>query len=89
MNTANTMVDNVAADTRRFILDNFIMGSNAKPFADTDSFIDRHIIDSTGFLELISHLEETYGITVEDHEMVPANLDSLSAISAYVARKLA
>lgn len=75
--------------TRRFIADNFIMGSKAKPYADGDSFIDRHIMDSTGFLELITHLEETYGITVNDEEMIPENLDSLDAIAAYMARKLA
>lgn len=86
MSTATTQ--DIKAATRRFIADNFIMGSKAKPYADGDSFIDRHIMDSTGFLELITHLEETYGITVNDEEMVPENLDSLDAIAAYMARKL-
>ncbi len=87
MSTATTQ--DIKAATRRFIADNFIMGSKAKPYADGDSFIDRHIMDSTGFLELITHLEETYGITVNDEEMVPENLDSLDAIAAYMAHKLA
>ena len=86
MNAAT--IDDIKVQTRRFIQDNFIMGSQAKPFADRDSFIEHHIIDSTGFLELITHLEEVYGITVEDEEMVPENLDCLDAIAAYMARKL-
>ena len=40
-----------------------------------------------GILELIMHLEEKYGVKVEDDEMLPANLDSVDAIAAFVARK--
>jgi acyl carrier protein len=74
---------------REFILDNFIIGSRAATFGDADSFIEHHIIDSTGFLELVTYLEETFGFVVADEEMVPENLDNLNAIAAYVARKLA
>jgi acyl carrier protein len=45
------------------------------------------VLDSTGFLELIAHLEETYQIKVTDDEMVPENLDSMASIDAYLARK--
>ena len=74
---------------REFIQDNFIMGARAAEFGPADSFLDLHLIDSTGFLELITYLEETFGITVKDEEMLPENLDSLQAIDAYLARKLA
>jgi acyl carrier protein len=56
---------------------------------DTDSFLETHVVDSTGFLELVTFLEERYGFAVQDEEMVPENLDSLNNIAAYVARKLA
>jgi acyl carrier protein len=72
---------------RQFIMDNFLMGGAANEFKDDESFMERHIVDSTGFLELITFLEETYGFSVEDHEMVPENLDSLDNIAAYVAMK--
>ena len=72
---------------RQFIADNFIMGSNGPKFADADSFMDQHIIDSTGFLELVGFLEETFGFTVEDDEMTPDHLDSLNNIEAYVKAK--
>ena len=77
------------AELRQYIQDNFIMGSTGVKFADGDSFMELHILDSTGFLELISHLEETYGFSVKDEEMVPENLDSLNALEAFVARKRA
>jgi acyl carrier protein len=80
-------MSDIKAEVRRYVEDNFIMGAKAARLADGDSFIERHILDSTGFLELITHLEETYGIKVDDEEMVPENLDSLDRIAAFVATK--
>ncbi|HEX3140342.1 MAG TPA: acyl carrier protein [Rhizobacter sp.] len=83
------MQDDIKSKVRAYIVDNFIMGGDGGKFQDGDSFMEKHVIDSTGFLELVTYLEETYGFVVEDEEMVPENLDSLNAIEAYVRRKLA
>jgi acyl carrier protein len=82
-------MDQVKGEIRRFVEDNVIMGASTAPLADGDSFLERHVLDSTGFLELIAFLEETYAIKVEDHEMVPENLDSLDSIAQYLSRKRA
>jgi acyl carrier protein len=82
------MTTNIKEQVRSYIADNFVMSSSAAKFADSDSFLDLHIIDSTGFLELITFLEEKFGIEVGDEEMVPENLDSLDNIDAYLQRKL-
>jgi acyl carrier protein len=76
------------ADLRKFIDDNYIIGLNGTAFADSDSFMDRRIIDSTGFLELVMFLEETWGVVVADDEMVPENLDSLDHLQTYLTGKL-
>ncbi len=73
---------------RAYIVDNFIMGGQADHLKDADSFMETHVVDSTGFLELVTFLEETYGFAVLDEEMVPENLDSLNNIDAYVQRKM-
>ncbi len=73
---------------RQFLLDNFAMGGGVT-IADDTSFMADHILDSTGFIELITFVEETWGFAVADEEMVPENFDSLAAIDAYVARKRA
>ena len=79
---------NTKATIRRFVEDNFMMGSRRSAFADNASFMEHHIIDSTGFLELITFIEEMFHMTVEEDEMLPENLDSLDAIHAYLSRKL-
>ena len=71
---------------RRFIQDNFY-AAGLPDLADDASLLDLGIIDSTGVLEVVTFLEETFGITVEDGEMLPENLDSVRNIVSFVARK--
>jgi len=77
----------VKQQIRSYIFDNFIMAGDPGGLKDDDSFMDRHILDSTGFIELITFLEETFGIKVDDDEMVPENLDSLNNIENFLRRK--
>ena len=44
---------------------------------------------STGILELVAFLENTFAIQMSDAEIVPENLDSIAAIAAYLERKRA
>lgn len=83
------MNQSIKADLRRFLEENFLMGSRGPALEDSSSFLEHHVLDSTGFLELIAHLEETYGIKVADDEMLPENLDSLDALAVYLGRKQA
>jgi acyl carrier protein len=73
---------------RAYIVENFVMGSSKFVLNDTDSFMGKHVVDSTGFLELVTFIEDSWGFTVEDDEMIPENLDSLANIEAFVNRKL-
>ncbi len=70
----------------QFVTKNFYV-ADASSLSDDASLLDHGIIDSTGVLELIDFVESTYGIKVEDDEMVPENLDSINRITAFVARK--
>ena len=76
----------VRDDVRGFVVENFLFGED-RPFGEEESFLESGLIDSTGILELIRFIEETFSLTVEDEEMVPENLDSLSNIARYVVRK--
>ena len=73
---------------RSYIVDNFLFGDDSG-LDDTVSFLDSGMIDSTGILEVISFLEETFPIKVKDEELVPENLDSIQNLVAYLGRKMA
>ena len=81
-------MNDIKTQVRQYILNNFLMGGDPERITDSVSFIEKGIIDSTGVLELVSFLQETYGIRIEDAEMVPENLDSLEKIEKYVGSKL-
>lgn len=73
--------------TRAFIRDNFLLAESCRSLADHESLVDREIVDSTGFLELIGFVEETFDIHVDEDDMVIEHFGSIDAIVAYVARK--
>jgi len=82
------MADTFASEIKAFIVGNFLFGQAGNGFTDDQSFLESGIIDSTGLLELVSFVEQRYGISIADKELVPENLDSLGNISRFVARKL-
>lgn len=71
---------------RVFIIENFLFEEDENLKEDT-SFLENGIIDSTGILELVSFVEETFGITVEDEELIPEHLDSIGNVVQYVCKK--
>ena len=76
----------IASKIHKFIKENFL--SVSKDIEDTTSFLETGAVDSTGILEIIQFLEETFGITVQDEELVPENLDSFENLTNFVKRKL-
>lgn len=79
--------ETVKKEIREFIIDNFMVGNEEETLEDSDSFMDKGIVDSTGVLELTSFVEEKYEFTIDDEEMLPENLDSINNLAAFIAKK--
>lgn len=78
----------IEQEIRQFVIANFLFGTDDGRLSSDESFLENGIIDSTGVLELVSFLEQTYQVKVRDDELVPDNLDSLRKVTAFVQRKL-
>ena len=78
----------ITQQVRKFITSNFYV-PNPAALADNASLLEQGIIDSTGVLEVIGFIEDTFGITIDDREMIPDNLDTIERISGFVQRKKA
>jgi acyl carrier protein len=76
----------IQSEIRVFLVNNFLSGRSEK-LNDDEPLLD-NVIESTGVLELVSFLQERFGIAVPDEDVNPGNLDSVKNIVAYVARKL-
>ncbi len=70
-----------------FVNRNFLMNSDAVKYSNADSFMERGIIDSTGVLELVNFIQQTFMITVNDEDLTPENLDSVNNLVSYIKRK--
>ena len=50
--------------------------------------LDSGILSSVVIVELVSHLEQKYGITVNFDDVTPENVGNLNALSRFVDNKL-
>ncbi len=71
-----------------FIRDTFLKGRTERALNDDESLMDNAVLDSTGVLELVLFIEQTFDVRVEDEEIVPDNLDSMNNLVRFVRRKL-
>lgn len=71
-----------------FIAERFLFDANAT-IDPSASLIKAGILDSTGAMELVMFLEETFGIRLADQELIPDNLDGIDRIVALINRKRA
>ena len=74
---------------RRHIVDNFVYSGDVQALSFEQSLLETGIVDSTGVLELVFFVEESFGIKVRDEELVPRNFDSIAKLAAYVRQKTA
>jgi acyl carrier protein len=81
-----TKLHHIKAQVREFVINNFMFGK-AEGIRDDTSFLGEGIIDSTGVLELVTFIEESFDIKVEDEELIPENLDSIMNLAGFLQRK--
>lgn len=78
----------IKRELNAFIRDKFLSGDKDFVLNDHDSFLEKGLIDSTGVLELVDYIEETFAIKIDDEELIPDNLDSLDKITNFITRKI-
>lgn len=71
---------------RQYILENLMFSDDPSQLPDDVSLLDRGIIDSTGVLEVVMFIEESFGVKVHDSDLLPENFDSVARIADFVAR---
>lgn len=71
-----------------YIRNKILLGNKKIGLNDDDSFLERGLIDSTGVLEMVNFIEETFGLSIEDEELIPDNLDSINKLTYFITKKL-
>jgi acyl carrier protein len=78
---------NIMQQIREYIAENVLLG-DGDVLEENVSFQESGILDSTGFLGLITFVEGEFGIEISDDELDPENLETLSKISNFVEKKM-
>lgn len=76
----------IEREIRTFLVNNYLFG-RTEALRDDESLLD-NVIDSSGVLELVVFLQESFAIVVDDEDVVPDNLESVKTVVAFVERKL-
>ena len=78
---------NVEQAVRDFLKND--LGKAESDVGRDESLLESGIIDSMGVLQLVAFLESTYGIKVEDDDLMPENFDTIAAITSFIERRQA
>jgi acyl carrier protein len=79
----------IKATVKNFILNEFLPGEDPAALTDTTALVTTGILDSIAVLKAVTFLENQFGITIEPHEAVVENLNTLSDITRLVISKKA
>jgi acyl carrier protein len=77
----------IRAETRQFILDEFLPGTPAEELTDDMGLMSGGVLNSLATTRLVSFLEEKYGVQLEAHEMSADHMDSVDLITTLVLSK--
>ena len=80
-----TAVMNIEGTVREFLSDHTAAGQT--PISSDESILDSGLLDSAGLFELVAFLEERFGVSIDDEELVPENFETIDAIVALVTKK--
>lgn len=80
-------MDNIKDKIKKFISENFLFTTSIDLIADDQAFMESGIVDSTGILEIVNFVEEEFGIQLEDDEIIPENLGSITQLTNFISGK--
>jgi acyl carrier protein len=72
---------------RTFIIEELSWDGTPNELTSDYPLIDRHVLDSLGIVQLVSFLEDEFGIEIEDEELVPDHFGTVGSIASLVQAK--
>jgi acyl carrier protein len=82
------VVDNIATTVKAYILERYLPGEDPSRLATDTELIRSGVLDSLATLDLVTFLEDRYGVEFEAHEVAPTRLATLADIEKLVKEKL-
>lgn len=84
-----TQQEQIREKVRAYLQDNFLYMMPDLVLQDDDRLLERGIVDSMGIVELLTFIEDEFGIKPADEEISEANLGTVRSIVGFVSSKMA
>jgi len=78
----------IGQTVERFIIEELILDNRPQKIEHDSPLFVQGILDSLSLLRLILYLEQQFGVTVEDGEVIPENFESINRIAEFLNRKM-
>jgi acyl carrier protein len=79
--------DHIRETTRNYILSEFLTGEDPASLTDTTPLITGGILDSIGTVRLVTHLEQSFGISLEQRDITVDRFNTVADIVHTVEAK--
>jgi acyl carrier protein len=77
------------AAIRDYLLREILDGRGVRALTTDENLFDLGALDSLGILKTVSFLEEHFGVSIPDDQVLPENMESVRAIARLVERQRA
>jgi len=74
--------------TRGYITDNFLYARPDYFVGEDEHLLERGVVDSMGMIELLTFLEDRFGVQPADDEITEENFATLARIAHFVRKKV-
>jgi acyl carrier protein len=72
----------------KFVHNEMTVGLGKKTLDPDEDLIEKGVIDSLGILKVVLFIEKTFGIKINDEEVVPENFRSVNTMAKFVEQKM-
>jgi acyl carrier protein len=72
----------------KFLIAEIAADHGKRSLVPDEDLLERGILDSLGVMKLIVFIEKTFGIRVNDEEVVPENFQTINIIAKFIEQKM-
>lgn len=76
----------VHAEIRSFINDNYLFEDDEAAVPMAESLFGAGRLDSANMVDIVLHLERTYGVSIPSTDITPDNFDTIDRMAGYIER---
>ena len=77
----------IITQVRNFVQENFLYMHPNFILGDDDRLLEKGVIDSMSIVEMITFIEQEFGVTAMEEDISDANFGSLAGIARFVSER--